>query len=363
MYFSGKLEIDPSKITKIEKIKPDKMFAKLVSALTMGLNNKKEEVETYSAIGILNEIYASLRSSSINNIIRLRVNEHDFYLDTQGKKDDLDEAMMEATTKLDPLEAKVFDKILLVLEHDESKLKYLVEIIIKRRHKVGEYPIQIITNGLLAELKAKTGETREQLKERMKFIFASQQDYDEYVRSKKAIFNTFLDNLEHSVRKFIQVDDVKKISSAKVVRPKQKISSKSQINSNIDSDPVYHGYYGMNDFFFYSMIWASSMHMSNIMAYDMMVVDDLGNDVMAIGDEGFDAGMNNAINDEGDFTPPDGGDVDYFGGNEFESEMGDAGIFDSSSMDSGTDYTESDWFSGGDGGGFDFGDFGDFGDI
>jgi hypothetical protein len=363
MYFSGKLEIDPSKITRIAKIKPEKVFAKLVHALTLGASGKKVERETFTAMQILNDLKSSLTAMNINNVVRINVNNHDFYLDTKGVEDDLDIALDEAITLIDPLESETFNKIFMVLEHDETKQKYLVEISVVREHAVGEYPIQIKVNGLISDLKALPGESREAMQRRMEAIFRTQEDYEAFVRSQKAYFNDFLDKMEMSVKKFIQTDDIKKISSAKVIRPKEKVGSAGQIGRREEAEPVYHGYYAMNDFFFYSFMWSHMMHSHNIYVHDVDVVDDSGADIMSVGEEGFNAGDNNAINDEGDFEVPAEGDVSYHEGNEFTGDIEEAGVFDSGGLDTGSD--DSSWLSGfggdSDGGGWDSGDFGDFG--
>lgn len=365
MYFSGRVDVDPSKITKIEVVKPDKFFKKIMHTLTGGATSDKQERETFSALAVMNQIYSALKDSKVNNIIRLSVNDHDFYLDDKGEKDDLDKAVFEAEAQIDPLEAKVFNNMLIVLEHEASRLKYLLEIKVDRVHKPGSYPIEVLINGMMSDFKAKPGETREQLQQRMKSIFQDQQTYDAYVTTQKSMFDSFLNELGMSVKKFMQVDDVKIDSNSKIIRPKEKVKDRSQIRTDYEKEPVYHGYYGFEDFFFYSWMWSSALFASNLFVHDAMIVDDMGNDVMNVGEEGFMAGDSNALNEEASFEPPAEGDTEVFGGNEFEGDLSEAGALgeagggmeDAFGEAGGDIGGESDWLSGG---GFDFGDFGDF---
>ncbi|MFT6872294.1 MAG: hypothetical protein ACJAVN_001300 [Roseivirga sp.] len=43
MYFSGRLSIDPSQLTKIERVEPDEVFKKLLHFVTSGATSKKIE--------------------------------------------------------------------------------------------------------------------------------------------------------------------------------------------------------------------------------------------------------------------------------------------------------------------------------
>ena len=84
MYFNGVLEIDPSQITIFKKVKPSKLFAKLTDVLSFGALGVKKEHETFTAVSILQQINMGLRSITVKNVIRLSVDDYDFYLDEKG---------------------------------------------------------------------------------------------------------------------------------------------------------------------------------------------------------------------------------------------------------------------------------------
>ena len=62
MYLENLITVDPSELTKIEKVKPTKAFKKLLYSLTNGIISDKEERETFNAIAILQQINATLRN-------------------------------------------------------------------------------------------------------------------------------------------------------------------------------------------------------------------------------------------------------------------------------------------------------------
>jgi hypothetical protein len=312
------------------------------------------------------QLYAALKDQGINNIIRLNMNGHDFYLDTKGEKDDLEKAMLEFETQVDPLEAEIFENILFVTEHDTENIKYLVEIKVDRKHNPGEYPIKLIINGVLTQLQLKQGETDADLKRRMQSIFATKVDYDTFVRSMKSQFENFTNDIEMSIRKFIQTDDIKNTVKTKIVRPKQKINDISKVRTSMDNyevEPIYHGYFAMNSFFFYSFLWSSMAYSNNVYINDVDIVDEAGSEVMSVGEEGFNAGEFDTLNEEAPFEVPEGADTDVFSGNEFEGDIADSGAEFTSfeSADAGVD-SEGSWLSDW-GSDSDFGYFGDFGDF
>lgn len=348
MYFSGELAIDPSLITKIEKVKPTKMFGKLLDLISLGLATEKQETETFTAVCILQQLNMSLRSLKINNIIRLAVNDYDFYLDEKGEEDDLEHAMVQMEVKIEEFESQAFESIYMVLEHESGNMKYLIEISISRKHPVGEYPIKIKVNGILSEFKLQAGEDRDKLENRMNRVFSEQKKYDGFLQQKEHQFGQFIDGLELAVKRFTKTDDTKQNINKQMIRPKQKVKNKAAIQNHPNADPMFYGYYGFSDFLFYSYMWSSMTHHHGIYCNNFNVVDESGHNVMTVGEEGFNAGESNTLNDEADFEPPTGGDVQYHADNEFQGEIQEADL----SVDSGagSDTTESSWF-GGDGGG------------
>ena len=356
MYFDGTLTIDPAQLTNIEIKKPENTFGHLLQVLTGGLASKKEEIETFTAVAILQQVNLACQNLGINNIVRLAKDDLDFFLDTEGRDDDLNEVLEKFRLQTDRYESELFDKIFLVLEHQEDLIKYLIEIDINRRHSVGDYPIEIKINGVLTEFKA-SGDSGAAVQEKMKSIFSSQEKYETFVREKQATFDQFVERFEQSLRRSIRVEDIKTRTNLKMVRPKKPLRNKKDIPHHTDAAPDYHGYYGFGDFFFYAWLWSSMAHTSHIHCHNFDLVDEQGQTMMAVGDEGFDAGATETLNPEADFEPPEGGDVEFLSGHDYDADFADADLDfagDMPEMDIGED--AGSWFdSAGDS--FDFGDF------
>jgi len=78
--------VAPWKITEIEKVQPTKAFKRMLFFMTAGGVGDQQEVETFTAISILQQIFKGLTSVGINNIVRLAKDDMDYYIDNEGKK-------------------------------------------------------------------------------------------------------------------------------------------------------------------------------------------------------------------------------------------------------------------------------------
>ncbi len=328
MYLASKLEIDPSQSTLIKKVKADRFFKKMLEAMTLGAVSMKQEQQTFTAVSILQQVYMGLKSINIDNIIRLAVDDYDFYLDESGEEGDLEKAMFEFTAKVDPIESELFDNIFLVLEHLKDSIKYLIEIRIARKHKIGEYPITINVNGVFPEYQLTQNETKEELTSLMSKVFVSQQIYDEFTETKYLAFQHFIDELEMAAKKYIKTDDVRKRIEVQIIRPKQRAKNIDSIRHDRFVNPVYYGYYGFDDYFFYAWLWSDLMYGNNIYANGFTLVDDLGSEIMKVGNEGFNAGYYDTLNPSMPFEPPKEGEIEYFGNNQFEDVLIDAELIE-----------------------------------
>lgn len=363
MYLSSHIEIDPSQDVQFERKKPTKVFGKILHLITGGLSSEQVEKETFNALSILQQINFALRGIGIDNIVRLSMNDFTFYLDEKGEEHDLQKAMDAFELKVDEIEASVFKNVVLVVEHCDDLIQYLIEIEIVRAHKVGEYPIKIKVNGFITDLGLREGETPDELKKRLEKVFESQENYATYTHRAKAQFERFSENLALQLRKAIPVDDITIDNKTKIIRPSKEVHDQNEARERFASgggyghDPYYYGYYGYDMFFLYSFMWAGMMHNHNIYVNDTVIVDDSGNDVMEIGEEGFNAGDGDTMNPDAEFVAPEAGDATFYSDNEYSDVMADQGVrfsdTDIDSMDadaSAFDADASDGDSGGDSG-------------
>jgi hypothetical protein len=227
MYFKGVISVDPSQITKIKKVQPKRAFRRMLYSLTLGKISDKEEHETFTAVSILQQIYLALKEMKIDNIIRLRHNDLDFYHDNEGKKNDLQEAMDSYELEIDEAMSEVFKQLSILLEHEDNYFKYLIEIDINRTHKVGEYPIVLKVSGLIKDFKSssKNGVEghEEGVRSKLEGVMGSQDSFNSYITVKEGIFNLFLENLNLAIKKSIHIDDsIVKLSKKVLVNKDEK---------------------------------------------------------------------------------------------------------------------------------------------
>lgn len=268
MYFEGKIMINPEGVSQIEKIKPTKVFNKMLYFLTMGGVSKKQEIETFTALSVLQQINMVLIKNNIDNILRLSHDEFDFYLDNEGKQHDLKDAIDQYDIELNEAMSIHFNKLVLVLETEDDSFKYLIEVAINRTHEVGEYPIDINITGLLKEFRQKN-DVR-QLKSKIKKVVASQKAFDNYKKTKLVAFEDFVDTLKLSIKSLMKIDAVESEIKTKIVIPEEKVSSTKDIKHRQDSRyyGVHYGYYGFDHYMLYSMFWADSCHNQGVTFYD-----------------------------------------------------------------------------------------------
>jgi len=318
MYLWANIEIDPSEITVIKRIDNDQLLGKLLKILTLGLSSDKIEQETFTVVSILQEIQMGLMRIDVNNVIRLAVDDYDYFFDKNANEDDLHHAMYDLETGIEPMESQRFNKIELELEHHDDNIKYLIEIKILRKHKVGEYPIKITINGLFKEFEKRSKESMTKLRERILKLFRNQYDYDSYLHKMQEYFNNFIGELEDSLSNFIKIDGIKKEFNRKIIRPKEVVKNDYVYKIDKSVEPLFHGYPGIDKYMYYCMIWASACYRNDINCSNFMLIDEYGNLILRAGNNGIYAGRNNTMNYEETFEPSKSKDVVYYSGNTFD---------------------------------------------
>ncbi|MDW7695153.1 hypothetical protein R9C00_28810 [Flammeovirgaceae bacterium SG7u.111] len=284
MYYSGKLVIDPSQVTVIESMKPSSFGGFLMYCLNGGDSPEKQETETFTAVSILQQFHSVFRSLGFHNIIKLTLDGSDHYMDEKGEEHDLKEAIESFQLGCNPKKATGFNKLELVLEHDEGCFKYLVSISICRIHKIGEYPISITINGLLKDFTI--GEEKDfiQVKKQIFNISENQETYDEYVALRGKEFAEFVNSKEKKLKKFIRIDDVVKNIKPKLIAP---VPGAQGIRYSIYADPAFHGYAGIDEHCYYTTVWYEIAKKRKIKVKELDIFDEFGGKIICIGEEEF----------------------------------------------------------------------------
>ena len=289
MYFKGKLSIDPSQLTKIEKVSPEAGFKKLLFGITGGQFADKNEIETFKAMNILQQIHGSLAANGINNIIRLTHDDIDIYHDINGEKNDLSFAMDKYLIEIDDSMSTHFKTLSMVLEHEDDTYKYLIEIGVHKSHKENEYPIALVVSGLLKEFSPKPGETKEDIKAKMETYFKDQEAYNLFITTKKLAFEQFLESIRFETMKHIRVDDIKMDIKTRMVIKKEKQQANQRTADREYRPGMPFGYFGFGDLILYSWLWSELSFDHNMHMSDVDLVTDSGDFISSVGAEGVDA--------------------------------------------------------------------------
>lgn len=350
MYFKGTLSIDPSQLTKIEKVAPDSGFKKILFGLTSGQFAEKNKIETFKALNILQQIHGALAAIGVDNIIRLTHDDIDIYFDKYGEKNDLKFAMDKYEIEIDDSMSTHFKTLWMVLEHEDDIYKYLIEISINKSHKEHEYPIEMTVSAMLKEFSLHPGETRETIKDRMKTYFNSQESYNTFVTTKKLAFEQFLESIRFETMKFIKVDDIKLDIKTRMVIQKEKQSAPQQtVKPEYNGMP--YGYFGFGDLILYAWLWSELSYDHNIHLSDVDLVTDQGDFISSMGETGIDAADASVMDYNEDFDAR----LEDLGSGELEMDnIGTDGMEDMIDAESTTSWFDGIFEGGGD---FDIGDW------
>jgi hypothetical protein len=349
MFFRGILTIDPSQLTKIQKVAPSQGFKKLLFSMTGGQFAEKLEVETFKAMNILQQIHGSFSTVGVNNIIRLAHDDIDIYYDKKGEKNDLDFAMDKYQIQIDDSMSTHFKTLEMVLEHEDEIFKYLIEITINKSHKEGEYPIVMIISGMLKEFNLKSGQAKEELKAQMEKHFKDQESYNMFITTKKLAFEQFLESIRFETMKHIKVEDIKMDIKSRMVVQKQKHREVAQKEVQREYEGTPYGYFGFGDLILYSWLWSELSFDHNIHMSDVDLVTEGGEFISSVGEEGIDAADASIMdyNEDFDARMEDLGSQDLgaseMGDMEFDGEETTKGWFDGVFEDSDFDMDFGDW--------------------
>jgi len=280
MYFTAKLSIDPSQATRIEQVTPKNIFGQLVLYLSSGKVTKEEEHETFCAVAILQQFNAVFKNLRIDNIIRLTKDKTDYYFDEEGREGDIAEAFQSFAQKVENTEEDLFQNLYLVLEHETSELFYLIQIRISRKHRVGEYPIEIILNATLNDFSVETWNetTIKELRNKLWWDFDTQEKYDAIIEKSDYTFHQFVEEARTAMQEFIGVDDIVTSISKSIIYPRQAVNKSLVIpfHRAADLEPIFHGYFGVAQKALYAWLWSEVCFERDIKVSKTLIVNDRG---------------------------------------------------------------------------------------
>ncbi|MCG8420383.1 MAG: hypothetical protein MJE77_20815 [Proteobacteria bacterium] len=271
---------------------------------------------------------------------------------------DLQQAMAAFATVAGDREMADFKNIELVLEHHDAHLKYLIDIHVDRIHGLHEYPITIVVNGIVNELALQHISPHDAAvdptpyRKHLAPVFADNRTYRRYVGEKKHLFDRFVQGLERAVRSQIHTDQVIYNTKKNIVRPSSRVATRRRVYHQRDSDvgdPLFYGYYGFEEAFFYCWLWSELCHDPAIHVADTTIVDETGHDVLDIGASGFDASQVATLDPDMPMSVPTDADAVAHDGNAYAADLAPAlsaqsqAATDTVSTDAGDSTSSSSW--------------------
>lgn len=312
MFFLSYIQLDPRESTVIKSNGNESFFNNLKSIFLRNNYDKKIEQETFTAISIIQKINTALMDLGIKNIIKLSVDNYDYYHDIRSKDEDLELAFAQLKFKIDPLSSKLFENIEIVLEHHDIDFKYYIDITINRQHIVNEYPINIRVIGFFKEFQISKDNREDNVIKKMELLFQSQKYYTGFINYKEMTFSNFVNSINFKLGDVIKVDGIKKNIIQTYIRPDKIYTDYNQIlNLNIygnfiQSHPLIY------NFSFYTWFWVEKLFLQNIKMENCLFLDQEGNAIFSVKNIGFSAQDTQMLNINEKFIPYKVGFLKYY---------------------------------------------------
>lgn len=343
MFFNAKLHVDTAQASRIKKIKPQKAFKRMLYFMTFGGLADELEVQSFTAVSILQQLYQAFAQLGIDNLVRLSHNDLDFYLDSEGRKEDLKDTLDRYDLEAGESLAAGFEQLRMVLEQERGSFRYLFQISVNKSHEVGQYPIEIEVDALLKDFQGKdTG----LLEQKLQPIFASQESYDSFLRQSNAEFEQYMSELQFALTRAMELKDVQLNIKKKLLIPKEKPQEQQALafaasNNTRQQSPVYHNYYGYDNSLAYIWLWSSMCHNNQIQVNNTALVSEEGTIMQEIGPEGLATDESPLFDTEQDFdTRLEDAGLNYDSDTGDFSDVKSSSSFwssESESMDTGSD--------------------------
>jgi len=355
MYMNGYIDIDPSHVTEIRR-KPTKGFRRFAEILTLGATSQQAEHETFTAMSILQEVNIALRTLNITDVVRFSKDDAILYDDPDGRSDDdMRDALQELQREPSTANAPAFNSLSLLLEHHLPSITLIIDVRIQRTHFVGGFPIRIAVNGLATEFQGNPDDSS--FGDRLEQTFVDQESYNAIESNLREQFDAFMIQLELAVRQKMMIDDLRLSTQLKILRPRNDAvantrsafaDGNTESNTSSNTDPVFQRYHSGSDTFAYCWLWSSMMHSHGTHVQDATIVDEQGQRLMTIGDEGLNAGESTAFDPQTPFIESDAASFDANSDLSGDSTSKMQGIGEGDDGSAGSSWLDSFGFGGGD---------------
>jgi hypothetical protein len=165
------------------------------------------EHETFSAGQILQQLVLSFRDIGITDASVLSHDGNTVFHDEAGNADDLTEAMKSYARLTTSDQRDSFETLRLVLEHEGTLLKVVLDARVDRVHEVDVHPIEIRLAGFLRAFSTEN-DFSDELQQVFDAVFESQAGYDDVCDAAREEFTELLERLEAAAQKRMKPDAV-----------------------------------------------------------------------------------------------------------------------------------------------------------
>lgn len=203
MFLKGIVTVDPSELTEIKSEEPSNLFKRALYKLSSGAIGDKSEIETFEAISIVKQLYSALSATGIKHLMRLEHDDLEMFIKQKDNADNFKSAIDVYSIEIHESMSSFFDSVAMVLEHEDANFKYLIDVLVKRQHKVGEHPITITVCALFKD--QSQGNLSLYTDEQLKRDFNNKTS-KQYLILKKNQFKKFLNALSFELKRNIETD-------------------------------------------------------------------------------------------------------------------------------------------------------------
>jgi len=157
-------KIKLSNDSKIVKTKINENSKSILNKIFPSKNITYKEVEDFDTNSIIKGLNLVFKKSDITNLVRISHDKDNFYLDYDDKKNDLDSVLENYQQKYFSAYERYYNKLVIIAEHEERGIHFIISVNIFRKHKKGNFPIKIEITA------SKINNTKKDLSSDFKFI-------------------------------------------------------------------------------------------------------------------------------------------------------------------------------------------------
>lgn len=146
MKYTASILIKPGYDHKIISPQEENIYKRIKSLFIIQEEPLTEEL--INAPQLLHKIGFALGQCGLNNLVRISHDEHDFYIDTQNRENDLKAVLDDFNLEIQTYFERHFQEIGITLEDQKDGMNYAVSVRLSRLHYPEAFPLRIKLTGV-----------------------------------------------------------------------------------------------------------------------------------------------------------------------------------------------------------------------